>query len=269
MPLRRKYVSACCSLATVVTLLIAGSAALHVAPAHAQTQLGAHTLLKVGEGDGVNPAMTSPITTQASGSSLIVFNGGYTGNLTTPSDTYSNAWTQVGIPVFYNGYSEAFAATGYVSLAARGGANHTVSIAKPFRSNGEISLPFIEIVNAGVLHDVAQNYPASGLTLTSGSVTTTGPAMLVALWWGDGGVKDMTAVPNNGFTIIDSFLHLPDNSGVQCAVAVRQVNAAGTYNVTWTDNPSQGAILWLFSFQSRNNGSDDILVNGFDPASGP
>ena len=61
----------------------------------------------------------------------------------------------------------------------------------------------------------------------------------------------MTAVPNNGFSVIDSFLKLPDNSGVQCAVAYKQVATAGTYNVSWTGAPIQGAILWLFAFQSR------------------
>jgi hypothetical protein len=86
--------------------------------------------------------------------------------------------------------------------------------------------------------------------MTSGRVTTTGPAVLVAMWWGDGGVKRMTAVPNNGFAVIDSFLKLPDNSGVQCAVAFKQVSAAGSYDVSWTGVPVQGAILWLFAFQS-------------------
>jgi hypothetical protein len=82
-------------------------------------------------------------------------------------------------------------------------------------------------------------------------VTTTGPATLIAVWWGDGGVKRMTAVPNNGFAVIDSYLMLPDNSGVQCAVAYKQVAAAGTYNVSWAGAPAQGAILWLLAFQSK------------------
>ncbi|HVK84497.1 MAG TPA: hypothetical protein VM513_10350 [Kofleriaceae bacterium] len=34
-------------------------------------------------------------------------------------------------------------------------------------------------------------------------MTTTGPATLVAFWWGDGGVwGDKTAVPNNGFVVV-------------------------------------------------------------------
>jgi hypothetical protein len=33
-------------------------------------------------------------------------------------------------------------------------------------------------------------------------------------------------------------------------VAVRQVSAAGTYNVTWTSTPIQGAQLWLAAVQA-------------------
>jgi hypothetical protein len=61
----------------------------------------------------------------------------------------------------------------------------------------------------------------------------------------------MTARPDNDFTVIDSYLLLPDNSGVQCAVAVKQVDAAGTYHVDWVGSPIQGAILWLFAFQAK------------------
>jgi hypothetical protein len=36
---------------------------------------------------------------------------------------------------------------------------------------------------------------------------------------------------------------------VQCAVAAKNVTAAGTYNVTWTSTPVQGAQLWLIAVQ--------------------
>jgi len=41
-------------------------------------------------------------------------------------------------------------------------------------------------------------------------------------------VKHTSARPDNDFTVIDSYLLLTDNSGVQCAVAYKQVDAAGT-----------------------------------------
>ena len=76
-----------------------------------------------------------------------------------------------------------------------------------------------------------------------------GPALLVAWWWGDGDVAgDKTAVPNNGFTVIHSILKA--GPLVQCCVAVKQVSAAGTYNVTWAATPTQGAQLWIAAIQA-------------------
>ncbi|GAB2555233.1 hypothetical protein [Rhodanobacter koreensis] len=236
--------------------------------------LGAHALLVQTEGKGSSPAVSKPIETAASGSSLLVLVSSYASNSDDPTDSYSNTWKQLGPSVTYNGYDGKFNARAYVALSARGGANHTVSVTKSGDAAGEISVPIIEIRHAGVLKDVAQNYPVPGTVgraanklarvwhdvagdpsvsstaLTSGSVTTTGPATLIAVWWGDATVYSMTAVPDNGFKVIDSFLELPPNSGTQCAVAFRQVKAAGTYSVTWTGSPAQGAILWLFAFQS-------------------
>jgi hypothetical protein len=228
----------------------------------AQVRLGEHTLLWQGYGAGTSPAVTDPIATQPSGSSLIVFNAGFASNTDAPTDSYSNTWTQLGDTVIYRGYQGRFDVKAYVSLMANGGNGHTVSIVKNGQADGEITVPFIEVRNAGDLQGVAQNYPESAPTITSGSVTTTGPATLIAVWWGDATVYDMTAVPGQGFTVIDSLLHLPSNSAVQCAVAYKQVNEAGTYNVTWTQSPAQGAPLWLFAFQSQAR--DSIFKSSFE-----
>ncbi|WP_158883363.1 hypothetical protein [Rhodanobacter sp. L36] len=236
------------------------------------TTLGAHTLLVQIDHEGVSPAVTSRIDTQASGSSLLTLVAGFASNSAAPADTYGNTWKQIGDAAVYNGYDGRFNAKAYVALAGHGGPRHTVTLVKGSVPEGEITIPFIEIKNAGKLQDVARNYPTPGLIsraadklartwqgksadptrmeLTSGSVTTTGPATLVAVWLGDAYVYSMTAVPDDGFKVIDSYLQLPPNSAVQCAVATRQVTTAGTYNVTWKGTPAQGAILWLFAFQS-------------------
>jgi len=250
----RDYVAAYCRYTAVGTLLIAvaGCVPAQGAAGNPTSSLGAHTLQTQSEGLGTSPVITDPITTQQRGSSLIVFNGGYSSNALDPIDSYGNRWKQLGNDVpFGNGYGDRFNVKAYVALAAKGGPGHTVSFIKNGNAAGEISVPFIEIKDAGVLHDVRQNYAPTGTVMTSGSVTTTGPATLVAVWWGDGGIKRMSAVPNNGFAVIDSYLKLPDNSGVQCAVAYKQVATAGSYNVSWTGAPAQGAILWLLAFQSK------------------
>jgi hypothetical protein len=260
-------------LACVFTSLALPATAMDAQPM-TRPMLGAHTLLVQTQGEGSTPATSHAIHTQAQGSTLLALVAGYAENGDAPTDSYRNTWKQIGDSVGYNGYDGKFNARAYLALDARGGSDHVVSVMKTARPDGEITVPFIEIRNAGVLQDVAQNYPVPGvmskianklartwqggsgsnadssIALTSGSVTTTGPATLVAVWWGEAWVFSMTAVPDGGFKVIDSFLQLPPNSGVQCAVAVKQVDAAGTYNVTWTGTPAQGAILWLFAFQS-------------------
>lgn len=231
--------------------------------------LGAHTLLVQSEGLGVAPAVSASIDTRPDGSALLVLVAGDAGNLAAPTDSYGNHWQPVGDRVVYRGYHGRFAARAFVATRASGGPDHRVRFAKPGRAEGELTAPFVEIRHAGRLQAVAQNYPAPGLidrlgrawrrttgaaaggsaTLTSGKVVTTGPATLVAVWWGDAYVYRMTAVPDHGFQVIDRLLELPPNSAVQCAVAVKQVDRAGTWDVSWTGAPAQGAILWLFAFQ--------------------
>lgn len=236
--------------------------------------LGAHTMLTQSESDGSSPAVTAAIHTQEDGSSFLVLVAGHADNDADPTDSYANTWKRIGDPVTYDGYDGRFNARAYLAIGAHGGKHHTVQIVKAGSPNGEITMPFVEILHAGKLQDVAQNYPTPSVParaanklarawqgmvgspdttnslLTSGTVTTTGPATLVAVWLGDAYIYSMTAVPSDGFKVIDSYLHLPPNSGVQGAVAVRQVDAAGTYSVTWRGTPAQGAILWLFAFQA-------------------
>ena len=81
-------------------------------------------------------------------------------------------------------------------------------------------------------------------------MTTTGPATLVAWWWGSGGVRPVgdlhVAVPGDGFAIVPGatgLRSLSANGYVQVAVAAREVTGAGTYSVSWTGE--EGAQLYL------------------------
>ena len=100
-----------------------------------------------------------------------------------------------------------------------------------------------------------ENYAPAGTSLSSGTVTTNGPAVLVAFWWGDGLGLRHTAVPDSGFEVIESFTDLPPNSGVQCVVAVREVEKAGSYSLRWATLPAQGAPLWLLAFAASGRGA--------------
>jgi hypothetical protein len=262
-------------LLTVTPIVMASTLDDIVPPAMPKApKLGAHTMLTQPEGEGSTPAVTSSLNTQENGSSLLVLVAGHADNAGAPTDSYGNLWKPVGEPVVYNGYDERFNARAFLAIAAHGGKGHTVQVVKEGSPAGEITIPFIEIAHAGKLQDVAQNYPTPGVAarttnrlmrawqgfkgepdttstaLTSGTVTTTGPATLVAVWLGDAYVYSMTAIPGDDFKVIDRYLNLPPSSGVQAAVAVREVDAAGTYSITWHGTPAQGAILWLFAFQA-------------------
>lgn len=211
--------------------------------------LGAHVFLGQGEGLGTDPAVTPAMDTAATGSVLIAFNAGYAANGGAPKDTYDNRWKTLGRAMTYANYGDRFDVQGFVALAAKGGAGHRISVAKPGEPKGEISLPFIEVRNATRVQAIAGNYADASPVVASKEITVDGPATLLAFWWGDGGVKRMSAVPGDGFTLIDSFLELPDESGVQGAVAWRQVDKAGTYQVHWTAAPVQGAALWIIAIR--------------------
>lgn len=242
---------------TVATSVIGGAAAGNT------PTLGAYTYLGEEEGSGTNPATTSAITTQTSGSSFLTLRAGYASNNTRPTDSKSNRWRFMGSSA-YQPYGGTFDAAVFIAQNGPGGSGHTVTFAKPGNPTGEITIPLIEARNATRLVDFALNNVGTGNTLQSGSVTVTGPALLVAVWLGDAAGLNHTATPNNSFGNFISFGTLPPNSAVQMFVASREVGA-GTYNVTWTESPDQGAIMVLAAFgESGPNGyaPEDTIVVG-------
>jgi hypothetical protein len=230
----------------VAAAVLAASPAGQPAPA---PELGAHVFLGQGEGLGVSPAVTPGVDTQPAGSVFIAFNAGYASNDATPTDNYRNRWRSLGHAMSYANYGDRFAVQGYVAVNGKGGPTHTVSIEKHGEPAGELSLPFVEVRNATRVQAMAQSYAEPSLVVASDEVHVDGPATLLAFWWGDGGVKRMTVTPGDGFVLIDAFTELPDESGVQGAVAWRQVERAGTYRVHWTAAPVQGAALWLIAIR--------------------
>jgi hypothetical protein len=199
--------------------------------------------------DGVTSSSLSAsgMTTRTSGSTLLACVGRGLLAAGLPTDNAGNAFVQVGVAHTYTLWPNSGTAL-YACAQARGMAGHAVTVAKP-KVTDETTLTVVEITDGGSIRDAQWREVLSGQPLTSASVTTTGPALLVAWWWGDAGVDlDKTAAPNNGFTVIDSVL--ASGALVQCAVAVRQVSAAGSYNVTWASTPQQGAQLWLVAVQA-------------------
>ena len=209
--------------------------------------LGAHAL--VGQEDQVAAplAQTPALRTAAKGSSMVAFVAGYARNRDGPTDNFGNHWRPFGTPIIYRGYSDRFDVRAYLAEDARGGDGHVVRVAKPGEPAGEMTLAVVEARDAHLI-DASRTYPATGWRLTSASVRTNGPALLVAFWWGDSGELNHNVWPGDGFRVIEHFTRLPPNSAVQGVVAVREVDRAGRYSVTWYNQPRQGAALWLMAF---------------------
>jgi len=212
-----------------------------------RSELGAHTLLTHDQGRGTAPAITAPITTEVSGSVLLAVTMGRNANFVVPTDNHDNAWNPLGKRNIYAG--GPFYTAVWTAVAAKGGPDHTLSVAKPSDPVDEISVALIEIRNAGIIKAAKYAYPKSGDGTTAGSVTTDGPATLVAIWGGDGSELKHAAVPSDGFRVVDSYLNLGPSSGVQIAIAVKQVASAGTYTTTWTATPAQGAACYLIAIE--------------------
>lgn len=218
------------------------------APAPGAPALGAHDLVYHRNGVSVAPLPSSAMTTRASGSTLLACVGrGVQSSHRLPTDNKGNAFVQIGSAHTYTNWPTSGTAL-YGCLGAAGGAGHVVTAAKPDPAD-ETTLSVVEIAGGGVLADVQWREVLRGSALTSPAVTTRGPALLVAWWWGDADVNfDKTAVPDNGFSVIDAILL--QGALVQCAVAVRAVSAAGTYQTTWVATPAQGAQLWIAAVEA-------------------
>jgi hypothetical protein len=192
---------------------------------------------------------TPAMTTQASGSTIVVSIGrGNKKLFALPTDTKGNApYVQQGDVQPYTQFPESGTAL-YTFKPARGGAGFKITASTGKNDSGqddEITVAAVEVAASGKLLPIAYNQVPEGQPLTSRSVTTDGPATLVAFWWGDGFPRTpQSAKPNNDFILLDTNAQETD-SFVQCAVAVKTVTAAGTYDITWTPTPSQGAQLWL------------------------
>jgi hypothetical protein len=213
------------------------------------TTVGAHAIVFQRDEGTLTTLATPTLTTRASGSTLIVAIG--RGNFylfpnptSLPSDNKGNTpYQQLGESHKYTAYPDSGTAL-YAFPGAVGGSGHII---RTSTTASEITLAAIEVAGSKV-QDHKWNEVLSGKPLTSLKVSTTGPATLVAFWWGDGAAaSNKTAVANNGFVVVDSVLE--SGNLVQGAVAVKTVADAGEYDVTWTATPRQGAQLWLVAVQ--------------------
>ncbi len=210
--------------------------------------LGAHAIAWYPCG-GTGTLSTSPITTQTSNSTLLVWVArGNIGDFSAiPTDNKGNTFNMIGSVHDYSPYWPVSGEAMYQVLSANGGVNHIFSTQLP--NSDEITMGAVEVKNGGVVADAQWNKTLGSDPNTSANVTVNGPATLIALWAGDGVDPNMTAVPGNGFSVIESQL-INTTCAIQTVIASKEVATAGTYNVTWTATPVQGAHMWLIAVQT-------------------
>ena len=208
--------------------------------------------------NGQSPATgtleTKPVTTQKTGSVLLVSSarGDWASAPNAPTDNRANIFAAQGSTHFYTGYPNS--ATGlYHAINATGGTNQIFSML--WNNSDETTLSALEITGATTIEDSSWVERPAANSISSANVHTNGAAILVAWWWGSGGVRAVgsshKAIPGNGFTLIPNatgLVSLSSSGYIQVAAAYRTVSTAGDYNVTWqTDN--EGAQLYLVALR--------------------
>jgi hypothetical protein len=202
------------------------------------------------EGSGTSPQVVT-INTQTSGSSLVVVTFARLANYGTPTDNKGNTLTLLESSGYHGGAYPDYGMEVYGVANAAGGSSHAVTLTKT-TANEESTLIVVEGKGTTIQDTsiVTRAGAGAGVAYTSASVTTTGPALLIAAWGGDGnsGTNDQTATPENGWTLVES-LYIGQTAYIQAGVAVKAVSGAGTYTCDWTPVENQGAILFMAAVQ--------------------
>lgn len=215
-----------------------------------QPGVGAHELAFYRLFETQRTTLATPaMTTAQTGSTIIASIGrGKFSAHQAPTDNKGNTATQLEEAHTYVRWADSGTAV-YAFKGMTGGSNHVVSAATP--EEDELTLAAVEVVSSGREEPIAAWKEVIDVSNThqSASVTTKGPATLVAFWWGDANeAGEKNAEPIDGFARIRSVF--ASGALVQCAVAVKNVTEPGTYSVTWTKiEPEQGAQLWLVAVQ--------------------
>lgn len=201
---------------------------------------------------GTSPASVVFDSTVA-GSAFALLCAGHLANIATPTDSKSNTYTQRGSDQAYaGGLWPGFGIRIYAVTSGAGGGSHTIQTVKS-TSTEEISIAGIEICKGASVQDATQGNSAPtglGVGYASPTVTTTGRALILALWSGDGdaGTTDQSVVPSAPWALIESAF-LAQTAYVQFAVAYLNAPGAGTYGLIWKPAVNQGAAMSMIAIQ--------------------
>lgn len=205
----------------------------------------------------VDNAGTTPVNvtlnTQSASSTLIVPQFCQFTNLNAPTDNKGNgAYTVLHDSIGYNGgLFPGFGLRLCAKANIAGGSSHTVSATKNSNFGLEATMLVFEIKNGTTIiapAPVTRAAVGASVAYSPVSITTTGPATLIAIWGGDGASGEHDANPDAAWTKGQG-LNLPNQFYIQAWTATRQVASAGTYSCVWTPTGNEGAILAMVAVQ--------------------
>jgi hypothetical protein len=209
-------------------------------------QLGVHAMAFDVDGLGHSPLTTPPVTTQASGSTFVLFVSYH--QLDSVSDNMGNKYSQVGATVAYSTEAGSFVAM-YACVACPGGKGHTFSMNKTFPDYGdEGTILAVEVTGASRIDAFAV---ANSLTnpISAGSVTTTqaNDVLLLEATGNSFGSPDQYT-PSKGFTLLDENTNgtVSMAGGDAYRIAGAPGSYTGTLNSSQTD-PSGGSAAFLIA----------------------
>lgn len=174
------------------------------------------------------------------------------------TDSAGNAYSYVsGFPRNYDAFApSAFSVS--TAFGARGGTAHTfsASIGNLGGNQDEVVIGGLEIFGATYLQSssIVERADGSNATITSGTVTTTAKALLVAIIAGNGNVNQA-----HDFTFLDGFTKVArvcaegdvNPAGyIQIEVATRLVDLKGTYSFRAQGTNTEGGQMALLAFQT-------------------
>lgn len=222
---------------------------------------------------------TSTVTTEAAGSTILLGAARGTWANGTPTDPFDNKSNTYGAalasgPHSYTGFAasktEVIACT-----AAVGGSGHTASLgwgAGTAGSGDEVTVNLVEVDNVNKVQSSSWvDQPNLVNTSASNNVTTTGPAILIAYFWGYGNTGQLHVFrpQTAGFYRLAAACTDGDPVGaagyIQCTVLWKQVSAAGTYNCVASGTAQEGAQIYLVALQQTITGAfavpiDDVTI---------
>jgi hypothetical protein len=211
--------------------------------------IGAYTYKNDVAGRGTNPMTTSPINTQSSGSTFVVFAGagilGATDAFQSLTDNMGNTYTEIGVPQPYA--SDQGELRAYYCSNCVGGTGHTFSLHKTSSlSDWETVLFVVEVLGAPTLDPGSDAFAEANLSPLSAGLTVTttasGDMLLVCVLAASYSTPDVYT-PSAGFALLDDQKNGSDSLGGGDGWEL--AGAPGSYTGTLTSSLAKSGAVFL------------------------